>query len=239
MFDRLKSWLGAVPVEAVNPLDARRARFRTALHHYPVHVAPHRGFAQELTPEQAQANLDWFTASLPMRLAALRALLADFELDLPTPQGLSLAEAEALMSQLIDWTHGCWPQAPYSPEHLQDSYWLHCDRLVDDAIFSVTLDVASYIGQMVIGLQPAWRWGLDMSAASLRGPMLTSRRVLLTTAPLGKRQLRNALDWEALVVQRYREPRHFLFQGPPESDAWMSQLRDACTGRVIAHLEQH
>ena len=238
MFDRLKSWLGAAPAAPQNPLEARRARFRVALHSYPVHMAPNRGFAQELTPEQAQANLDWYLASLPTRLSALRALLADFELDLPAPEGLSLSQSQALMAQLIAWTQSCWPAAPYSPEHLQDSYWLHCNRLVDDAIFSVTLDVASYIGQIAIAAQPAWRWGLDMSAASLRGPMLTSRRVLLTTAPLGQQRVRNALDWEALVVQRYREPQHFLFKGPLESDAWMSQLHDACTDRVSAHFQQ-
>ena len=238
MFDRLKTWLGGSPAPAVDPLDASRARFRAALHRYPVHVAPNRGFAQELSPEQAQANLDWFIASLPTRLGALRALLADFELYLPAPEGLSLPEAEALMAELIAWTQRCWPATPYWPEHLQDSYWLHCDRLVDDAIFSVALDLGSYFGQIAIAAQPAWRWGLDLSAASLRGPMLSARRVLLSTAPLGKQQVREQLDWEALVVQRYREPQHFLFKGQLADDAWMTQLRDACTGRLITHFQQ-
>ena len=54
-----------------------QAVFRQALAHYPAHVPPHRGWGRQLTPEQAQQNLDWFRQTLPERLDTLRALTAE------------------------------------------------------------------------------------------------------------------------------------------------------------------
>ncbi|MFT4163824.1 MAG: hypothetical protein QM650_01115 [Microlunatus sp.] len=103
----------------------------------------------------------------------------------------------------------------------------------DDAIFSLTLDLATYFGEIVRSTRPEWRWGLDLTRSSLRGPMLTSRRIILCTAPLGVRGIRVQEDWEAVVVLRYRKPAHFLFAGPLDHDSWLTRLRDGCSGRVI------
>ena len=238
MFDRIKTWLGgaqspasASPAPAPSD-DAARTAFRQALQRYPAHAAPHPGYAQELTPEQAQANLDWFLGSLPDRLQVLDVLLAEF--GVPAQPAADTPEArQAWIGQLIDWTRRCWPAQPYRPEHLATDDWLRLPRTGDDAIFSVTLDLATRMGEVVRAACPDWRWGLDMSAASLRGPMLTSRRVVLTTAPLGPQGVRLVRDWEVAVVLRYQNPQHFLFEDPLSNDAWSKDLEAGATGRVI------
>ena len=243
MFDRIKTWLGgaqspasASPAPAPSD-DAARTAFRQALQRYPAHAAPNAGYARELTPEQAQGNLDWFLASLPERLQALEGLLAAFGVP-AQPVAITSEARQVWIGQLIDWTRRCWPAQPYRPEHLATDDWLRLPRTGDDAIFSVTLDLATRMGEVVRAACPDWRWGLDMSAASLRGPMLTSRRVVLTTAPLGPQGVRLVRDWEAEVVARYKRAGSIDYAAALPFDPWWINFEDACTGRSIRMLAQ-
>lgn len=238
MWKRLPSWLGgsAEPAQPA-PTDDGQAAFRASVQRYPAHVAPHRGYARELTPEQAQANLDWFLASMLDRLQVLDALLAEF--GVPAQPAADTPEArQAWIGQLIDWTRRCWPPKPYRPEHLATDEWLRLPRTGEDGIFSVMLDLATRMGEVVRAACPSWRWGLDMTAASQRGPMLTSRRVVLTTAPLGPQGIRLIRDWEAEVVARYKRLGSIDYAAPVPFDPWWLNFEDACTGRSIRMLEQ-
>ena len=221
------------PPAAPAPAPDRKVAFRQALAHYPAHVPPHRGWGKQLTPEQAQQNLDWFRQTLPERLATLRALTAETGLTLSQAPVQSLDEAKDLVARLIDWTRICWPDEPYRPEHLHDDdYWARSDRTGDDAIFSVVLDMATLMGQWVMAGRPEWRWGLDMSRASLgHQPMLTARRVVLTTPLLGTQRVPCMMDMEMLVLGRYREPASPYFKGA--QDLWIEYMRDGYTGREI------
>ena len=238
MWKRLPSWLGGSPKPAQPaPTDDGQVAFWAAVQRYPAHAAPHPGYARDLTPEQAQANLDWFLASMPDRLQVLDVLLAEF--GVPAQPAADTPEARQVwIGQLIDWTRRCWPAQPYRPEHLATDDWLRLPRTGDDAIFSVTLDLATRMGEVVRAACPDWRWGLDMSAASLRGPMLTSRRVVLTTAPLGPQGVRLVRDWEAEVVARYKRAGSIDYAAALPFDPWWINFEDACTGRSIRMLAQ-
>ena len=238
MWKRLPSWLGGSPKPAQPaPTDDGQTAFRAAVQRYPAHAAPHLGYARELTPEQAQANLDWFLASMPDRLQVLDALLAEF--GVPAQPAADTPEArQAWIGQLIDWTRRCWPPQPYRPEHLATDEWLRLPRTGDDAIFSIALDLATRMGEVVRAACPDWRWGLDMTAASLRGPYLTSRRVVLTTAPLGTKRIRLTDDMEAGVVDRYQHPGNFDYSAPLHLDPWWVNFEDACTGREVTFFEE-
>ena len=216
-----------------------QAVFRQALAHYPAHVPPHRGWGRQLTPEQAQQNLDWFRQTLPERLATLRALTAETGLTLSQAPVQSLDEAKDLVARLIDWTRACWPDEPYRPEHLHDDdYWAKSDRTGDDAIFSVALDVATLLGETIRAGRSEWRWGLDMDPSSLgHQPLFTARRVVLISPLLGERRISTLMDMEMLVLERYRKPRSFYHQGPLEYDSWMEYVRDGYTGRVIDMMD--
>ena len=223
------------PPAAPAPAPDRKVAFRQALAHYPAHVPPHRGWGKQLTPEQAQQNLDWFRQTLPERLATLRALTAETGLTLSQAPVQSLDEAKDLVARLIDWTRICWPDEPYRPEHLHDDdYWARSDRTGDDAIFSVVLDVATLLGETIRAGRSEWRWGLDMARAG-RGPqpMFSARRVVLFTPPLGEQRAPCMMDMEALVLERYRRPKDFRFNQTLEYDPWMEYVRDGYTGRVI------
>ena len=216
-----------------------QAVFRQALAHYPAHVPPPRGWGRQLTPEQAQQNLDWFRQTLPERLDTLRALTAETGLTLSEAPVQSLDEAKDLVARLIDWTRACWPDEPYRPEHLHDDdYWAKSDRTGDDAIFSVALDVATLLGETIRAGRSEWRWGLDMDPSSLgHQPLFTARRVVLISPLLGERRISTLMDMEMLVLERYRKPRSFYHQGPLEYDSWMEYVRDGYTGRVIDMMD--
>ncbi|MDO5624990.1 MAG: hypothetical protein Q4G71_09900 [Pseudomonadota bacterium] len=232
MLDWLKKHLSLRPVPQV-PAPDRQAAFRQVLARYPAHVPPHRGPGWHLTPEQAQQNLDWFKQTLPERLAALR-LVAETGLTLSEAPVQSLDEAKDLVAQLIDWTRDCWPGEPYRPEHTQDSCWVVSERTGDDAIFSVVLDVATLLGQIIMAGRSEWRGGLDMDPASLGSqPMFSARRVVLISPLLGEQRVPALMDMEALVLDRYCKPHNLDFTGPLEHDAWMKYVRDGYTGRVI------
>ena len=236
MLESLKRWLRSpAGPKALESLPDRQTQFKQALAAYPAHVPPHRGWGKQLTPEQAQQNLDWFRQSIPERLAALRALAVKTGLALDEVPVQSLDEAQDLVARLIDWTRACWPAEPYRPEHLHDDdYWARSDRTGDDAIFSVVLDVATLLGETIRAGRSEWRWGLDMARAS-RGPqpMFSARRVVLFTPPLGEQRAPCMMDMEALVLERYRRPKDFRFNQTLEYDPWMEYVRDGYTGRVI------
>ena len=236
MFQRIRSWLGTAPES--DKADDARAAFRAALHRYPAHAPPHPGHARDLTPEQAQANLEWFLAALPERLQVLDRLLTEF--GVPTRPAADTPEGrQAWVGHLIDWTRRCWPAQPYRPEHLDKDVWLKVARVGDDAIFSVTLDLATLMGEVVRAACPAWRWGLDMASANMGSqPMWTARRVVMTTAPLGSKGIRVIGDWEAAVVNRYQRPSAFDYGVSLSHDVWWTGLEDDCSGRVIQFYEQ-
>ena len=240
MWKRIQSWLGVPSDEerAAAALAESRATFRAAVHRYPAYAPPHPGYARELTPQQAQVNLDWFLATLPRRLQTLNALLAEF--GVPTrPAADTPQDRQAWVGQLMDWTRRCWPAEPYRPEHLKEEHWLHAPRVGDDAIFSITLDLATLFGEICIAVYPAWRWGLDMARGNMGSqPMITARRVVLTTAPLGAKNIREIEDCEAMVVGRYQRPNQFDYSsGPLPNDRGVRHLEDACSGRVIKFFE--
>ncbi|MDO5624989.1 MAG: hypothetical protein Q4G71_09895 [Pseudomonadota bacterium] len=234
MLDWLKKQFTLKPAPTVAKPDLK-ARFRQALAHYPAHVPPHRGWGRQLTPEQAQQNLDWFKQTLPERLAALRALAGETGLTLSGAPVQSLDEAEDLVARLIYWTRACWPDEPYRREHLHDyDYWAMSDRTGDDAIFSMVLDVATLLGETIRTGRSEWRWGLDMDPSSLGSqPTFSARRVVLISPLLGERRISTLMDMESLVVSRYRNPRSFHYQGSMEYDSWMVHVRDGYTGREI------
>lgn len=235
MLEQLKSWLRSpASRKALESSPDRRAQFKQALAAYPSHVPPHRGLGRQITPEQAQQNLDWFQQTIPGRLAALRALSANTGLALGDAPVRSLDEAKSLVARLIDWTRACWPDAPYRVEHKSYEHWAMSGRSGDDAIFSVVLDVATLLGQTIMAGRQDWRWGLDMARSSLgHQPMLSARRVVLLSPLLGSQPVSTHMDLEILVLDRYLKPHDLDFTGPPERDAWMQYVCDGYTGQSI------
>lgn len=212
--------------------DRARAAFHDAVLAYPARTVPHPGFGREISAAQAQENLRWFRTTLDERLDDIRGLLSRFGVP-RSPSSATPDAVDAWVTALVTWVRDCWPEQPFRPEHLADPSWLHSDRTGEDAVFSIAVVLATAMGEAVISCCPDWHWDVNSDPGDLRGEMLSSRRVVLTTAPLGPRNVRPVVDLETLVVERYRRPGHFLFSAPLEHDAWLVQVHDACTGRVL------
>jgi len=242
-FEYCKAWARCLLMDAPIPwgllsIYKSRAAFRAAVQRYPEHAPPHSGFGRQITAEQAQTNLDWFLASLPERLKRLDALLTEF--GVPTaPVGNTLHDVEIWISHVLAWTYRCWPEQPFRPEHKKIEARHKLQRVGDSAIFSITLDLATKIGEIAIQMEPRWRWGLDMEKQSLQRGMITARRIVLITAPLGKRGMRMHTDWEGLVVSRYREERIlYSYKDIPKDfrhEGLVRNLHVDCTGHYIDH----
>jgi len=212
-------------------LKRNRAAFRAAVHCYPAHNFPHPGIGREITPQQAQANLDWFLASLPERLATIDRFLAEFGLP-AIPSGSTLEEVDHWIARLIHWTNDFWPDKPFRPEHdTDDDVWLYAKREGDEAIFSIALDLGTRFGEVAKSMEPRWHWGLNMERSDLDMP--TARRVVMTTSPLVSKRQRPYENWEITVLARYLYPNTISYQIPPSLHAWTNHLRQACTGFVI------
>jgi len=88
-------------------------------------------------------------------------------------------------------------------------------------------------------MEPRWRWGLDMDRLSLRREMITARRIVLTTAPLGMRGIRLHTDWECLLFSCYRRERKlFSSKDVPKDFIYEDLVRNLyvdCTGRDVDH----
>jgi len=223
----------------ISPVKLKRNRqaFRAAVHRYPVHAPPHPGLGHQITDQQAQANLDWFRASVPQRLAAMDSFLAEFGVP-AAPCGATWEEVEIWIARVIAWTHDYWPDKPFRPEHGDEDVWQHAPRVGDEAIFSIALDLGTRFGEVAISMEPRWRWGLNMDRSDLRDMMLSSRRVVMTTAPLGPKGLRPFKDWEKSVVGCYLSPNAIFYRIGPPHHHWASHLDDACMGQPIKRHQE-
>jgi len=242
-FEYFKAWARCLLMGAPIPwglfsIYKSRAAFRAAVQRYPDHAPPYPGIGRQITPEQAQANLDWFLSSLPQRLERLDILLTEFGVP-TTPAGDTLHDVETWICHVVAWIYRCWPEHVFLPEHEKVEARQKLQRVGDSAIFSITLDLATKIGEIAILMEPRWRWGLDMDKLSLQRGMSTARRIVLTTAPLGRRGVRVCTDWEGLVVARYRKERRLYSSKDIPKDfnyeILVSHLHVDCTGRDIDH----
>jgi len=217
MLDYLKEWWTywrAKDASLWSPavLKKSRAAFYAAVQRYPNHAPPYPGYGRHITPEQAQANLDWFLSSMSKRLAALQQLLAEFAIP-AQPENYTPKAVKAWLTPVIIWSHRCWPTQVFHKNHTEKNAWLLLPRTGDAAIFSIILDLATQLGEIRISMYPdqQWHWDVDNNASSFHHHMVTSRRVILTTAALARQGIPGFIDWERQVMPYYRD-RAYIYQ---------------------------
>lgn len=210
MPDWLSAWFSKKR-HAATPL-ARRLR------DYPPYDAPYVGHGHELSEAHALANLAYFKQVLPQRLNTIAGLLreqagieVDAALAAPGQQAPALAEA------LHRWAGEQWPALQEGrPAELQA--WLHSRRAGDDIVFSMLLDVAILLGELVRRGNAAWRWSVDFDPSNLADDMASARRVVLRADPVGEMPHAFVLDVEDVVVHRFLHP-----EDP--SQRWLNPFR--------------
>lgn len=209
MTDWLSTWFGKR--RSATPL-ARRLR------EYPPYDAPHIGRGTQLSEAQARANLAYFQQALPQRLHIVSALLRE-EAGIEVDAALAAPgqQAGALADALHRWAGAAWPPLAQGRPTMLDA-WLGSRRDGEDIVFSMLLDVAILLGELVRRGNPDWRWDLDLDPDNFADEMPSARRVVLLADPVGEMPRPFVLDAEDIVVHRFLHP-------DDPSQRWLNPFR--------------
>jgi hypothetical protein len=176
---------------------------KAALDRYPPYRAPHVGYGAGLSESAAAENFAFFQAVREERLRVVSDLLRevagiDARPALETPQDSGLA----LTVALHEWAKTAWPPLLDDRPRTMER-WLHSSRDGDEIAFSMVLDLAILLGEVIRKANPDWRWSLDMSIENLGDGMASARRIVLLADPVGDHVEPFVLDIEAIVMDRF------------------------------------
>ena len=183
------------------PPSSEGARLARRLETYPPYIAPHRGDPARIDGDAARENLAHFESALPVRLSALAELLADEDV-VPAVDPAN-AEPEPLVARLHDWSARTWPALGAS-----GSGWREGERDGDGIAFSLALDVAALLGELVRRGRPSWRWDVDVDPEHGRAGVETFHRVVLRAPFVPDPSRHVELDIERVVIDRLLHPEH-------------------------------
>jgi hypothetical protein len=213
----MPAWLDSV-------LGKRRAESRLAqqLLSYPAYAAPHAGPPSGWTREQAQDNLQYLLDHREQRLAAIGALLQREGIDVQP--ALAGGDAAPLLAALQRWALEQWPRIR-RPQFTSRDAWLRSTRAGDDIAYSMLMDLAILVGELIVRRRPSIQWGLDLDEVNGRDGMVTFMRPVLLAPRQGLAP--EPLDVEAIVVGRLRN-----IDSPTEAlvDNWAQLFNQAVSG---------
>ncbi len=191
---------------------------------YPPYRAPNAGPPRRWTPAQARENLDDLLAHRDERLALLGGLLREAGID-PAP-ALAGGDPLPLIDQLHGWAESGWRTLrPADPQ--SRTRWLALSREGVDIAFSLALDVALLLGELIRRHDPRWTWALDEDPGNRRDGMLSAMRPVLLLPSAVPGMPDSQLDLEHIVVSRYLEPDDVAHELNP----WRRIVSHALDGR--------
>jgi hypothetical protein len=191
-----------------------RTKLARRLDSYPPYRAPFPDDHLKLSVEQAQANLDYLLAHRAERLAVLGELLAEENIDLRA--GLAADDCKPLLDALHGWAKSEWPGI-YDRKIASFKIWLASTREGPEIAYSLLLDVAILLGELIVTRRPQFVWSLDLDPENGPGldaslpddAMVTYKRPVVQIPKGGPFPAPIILDVEAIVAYKYltaREP---------------------------------
>ncbi len=120
---------------------------------------PNPGWGWDLTLAQADANLAYLIAHKAERLHVVSGLLATFGIDLAA--GLASQDPKPFLDDLWKWVAAEWP-AIVRPELLTLDAWLTSRRDGLQIAFSLVIDIAIVLAEVVLVRRPDYRWAIDV-----------------------------------------------------------------------------
>jgi hypothetical protein len=198
------------------------SRLAQQLQSYPAYAAPHAGPPSGWTLEQAQRNLQYLLDHLEQRLAAIGSLLRCEGIDVQP--ALAGGDAAPLLLALQRWALEQWPSIR-RPHLTSRDAWLRSTRAGDDIAYSMLMDLAILLGELIVRRRPTIGWGLDLDEVNGRDGMVSFLRPVLLAPRHGLAP--EPLDVEAIVVGRLRN-----IESPSEAlvDNWAQVVHDAVSG---------
>ena len=159
-----------------NAAEPRESRLKRLLADYPPYRIPHRGPGRRLTLAEAEENLAYLLDHKEERLAIVRALLTRFDLDAAAE--LAADDLRPVLDGLWRWSCAEWP-AVYDPAFVPIDVWLNSSREGPEIIFSMLMDVAILLGELVLVRRSDYRWALDLDPQNAADEMVSWQRPVL------------------------------------------------------------
>jgi len=200
-----------------------------ALGDYPPYHAPHIGPPTSWSLDQAQENLAHLVANRASRLVILGDWLRRHA-GIDAGPALAGGDPRPLLDALHRWSNACWP-AWHQPAIASEAIWLRSSRDGDERVYSLLLDVALLLGELVLQRNAKYQWALDLDPINERDGMASWRRAVLLLPAYGDMPGPIDLDLEHQVVGRYLRPDHVMNQ---IHNGWAETVMDAIEGRQEA-----
>lgn len=194
------------------------------LREYSAYKAPHVGNHLMLSDVQAQENLAYLQASKAMRLDTLQSLLTHYEI------ALLPAVTEGDHRPVIDATYR-WAQREWAasvPAQIAHrSVWRTTHRHAEQIIYSLVMDCAIALGEIVIRHRPAFAWAVDLNPQNIKEQMPSANRVILQAPSVLHPGQQVIIDWEELVVSLLLKPQSAANQA---INLWQRVCDEAISG---------
>jgi hypothetical protein len=196
------------------PSLAGRSKLERRLSSYAPYQAPFPGDPLKLSVDQVQANLDYLLDHRAERLARLGELLADDDIDVRA--GLAADDCKPLLVAVHGWAKTEWPGI-HDRRIASIRGWRASTRTGAEIVYSLLMDVAILLGELIVTRRPQFVWSLDLDPengpgsdpASPDDAMETYKRPVVQIPKGGPFPAPITLDVEAIVVYKYlkaREP---------------------------------
>jgi len=193
---------------------------------YPVYDAPHIGVGRTLSEVQANENLAYLLANKSDRLNGLSTLLEQFNIDVAA--GFASDTPDGLINDLYQWSGEHWKDY-HDKNHLRKQ-WLQSDRSGQDLIYSLAMDTALALGDLLIQHRPTYDWGVDLDVDNIA---MSSFRRCVVMAPMVTHDHMAVADIEQAVAGRIFNPDKPHWQW---ENQWLRFLGDYVSG---AHEGTH
>lgn len=169
---------------------------------YPPYAIPFSGRPRDLTLDQAQANLNYLVANKSKRFIVLGELLSRFNIDVE--EGLKASDSVPVLDSLHEWTRLEFPKL-YRPELAIRDVWLVSSREGREIVFSLLMDLALFLAEIVILRRKAYTWSLDLDPANDADGMITFKRPVVQIPKGGPFPAPIMFDFESIVFGHYHD----------------------------------
>jgi hypothetical protein len=195
---------------------------------YPVYRAPYPQRAMVLSVYQALENLRYLLDHKESRLKILDQFLMHWGINVLG--SLRQEKPETLVSALHKWSGTVWPQA-HDERIANNKRWQASCREGEEIIYSLIMDTAILLGELIIVHRPSYVWAVDLNEENINFGRVSGKRCVVQAKNLAEPDIPIIVDVEAIVVDRFLYPNDFSQR---HENLWWQAVKDAISGTYEA-----
>jgi hypothetical protein len=181
-----------------------------------------------LSVDQAYENLRYLLDHKESRLKILDQFLMHWGINVLC--SLRQDKPETLVSALHKWSGIVWPQA-HDERIATNKRWQETDREGGDIIYSLMMDTAILLGELIIVHRPSYVWAVDLNEENLNLGMVSGKRCVVQANNPSEPAIPIIVDVEAIVVDRFLYPNDFSQR---HENLWWQVVENAISGTYEA-----